>query len=91
MTKKELVETVADKLNITYESAENAVLVTMAAITVGLANSGTVVIPNFGTFTVRERKARAARNPRTGEKITVEAKNVVTFKAGKATLEAIAG
>lgn len=89
MTKKELVQTVAEKLKINYDSAENAVLVTMAAITVGLANTGSVTIPNFGTFSVRERPPRTARNPKTGEQIEVPAKKIVAFKAGKGTLNAI--
>ena len=89
MTKKELVGIVAEKLNITCESAENAVLTTMATITRGLAESGSVNIPNFGTFTVRERAARTGRNPNTGEKIMIEPKKQIVFKLGKVTVKAI--
>ena len=89
MTKKELVETVAEKLNITCESAENAVLTTMATITRGLAESGSVNIPNFGTFTVKERAARTGRNPNTGEKIMIGPKKQIVFKPGKETMKAI--
>ena len=89
MTKKELVDTVAEKLNISLESAENAVLTTMAAITVGLTGSGSVAIPGFGTFGVTERAARKGRNPKTGEQMDIPAKKVVVFKAGKGLKEAI--
>ena len=89
MTKKELVDTVAEKLNISLESAENAVLTTMAAITVGLTGSGSVAIPGFGTFSVTERAARKGRNPKTGEQMDIPAKKVVVFKAGKGLKEAI--
>ncbi len=89
MTKKELVDTVAEKLNISLESAENAVLTTMAAITVGLTGSGSVAIPGFGTFSVTERAARKGRNPKTGEQMDIPAKKVVVFKAGKGLREAI--
>jgi len=41
------------------------------------------VYPGFGTFSVRKRKARMGRNPRTGEKIKIKGRNAVTFKAGK--------
>ena len=89
MTKKELVDTVAEKLNISLESAENAVLTTMAAITVGLTGSGSVAFPGFGTFSVTERAARKGRNPKTGEQMDIPAKKVVVFKAGKGLKEAI--
>src|SRR5580658_257175 len=42
-----------------------------------------IELRNFGVFEVKRRKARKARNPRTGEKVDVEPKNVVTFKPGK--------
>ena len=91
MKKGELITTVAEKLNITRESAENAVLTTLAAITMGLTDSGTVVIPNFGTFTVKQRAERLGRNLRTGETITVPAQKVVVFKAGKLIMGLING
>jgi len=42
-----------------------------------------IELRNFGVFEVKQRKARKARNPRTGERVDVEPKNVVTFKPGK--------
>src|SRR3981081_4017219 len=42
-----------------------------------------IELRNFGVFEVKRRKARKARNPRTGERVDVEPKNVVTFKPGK--------
>ena len=89
MTKKELVDTVAEKLNISQKSAENAVMTTLAAISSGLSRGDGVAIPKFGTFSVRERQARKARNLRTGEEITVPAKKIIVFKAGKSLSEAI--
>ena len=89
MTKKELVDTVAEKLNISSKSAENAVMTTMAAITAGLSGSGIVTIPCFGTFSVAERAARKGRNLHTGEQIDIPAKKVVVFKPGKVLKEAI--
>lgn len=89
MTKKELVDTVAEKLNISSKSAENAVLTTMVAIMEGLSGSGIVTIPSFGTFSVAERAARKGRNPRTGEAVEIPAKKVVVFKPGKVLKETI--
>ena len=89
MTKKELVDTVAEKLNISQKSAENAVTITLAAIGSGLSRGDSVAIPKFGAFSVRERPERKARNPRTGEEITVPARKIIVFKAGKSLSEAI--
>ena len=89
MTKNELVNTVAEKMNISAESAENAVLTTLSTIIYGLVSTGSVTIPRFGTFSVKDRPARQYRNPRTGETITGAAKRVVTFKPGKGVKEAL--
>jgi|TARA_B100001059_G_C17765609_1_gene545392 integration host factor subunit beta len=48
-----------------------------------LSSNGRVEIRGFGTFSVRHRNARNGRNPRTGEKVVVPAKNVPMFKPGK--------
>jgi len=50
-------------------------------------NNERVIIRGLGTFTRKDRKARTARNPKTGETIQVEAKNVLHFKAAKSTVE----
>ncbi len=89
MTKKELVTMVANKLQITYDSAENAVVTTLGAITLGLKESGTVIIAGFGTFSVQERKAHMSRNPRTGEKFMAGPRKKVTFKAGKSVRDTV--
>ena len=89
MTRKELVDTVAEKLNIMSESAESAVLTTMETIAYGLASTGSVVIPNFGTFIVKERAARKGRVPRTGEEIMIPVKKLVKFKPCKVLKETV--
>ncbi len=89
MTRKELVDTVAEKLGITSESAEKAVLTTVASITYGLASSGSVALPGFGTFAVKELPARKGRNPNTGEPIDIPARKTVVFKPGKVVKEAL--
>jgi nucleoid DNA-binding protein len=52
-------------------------------ITQTLAREGRIELSNFGVFEVRQRKPRKARNPRTGERLKVPAKRVVTFKPGR--------
>src|SRR5262249_50743145 len=53
------------------------------AIVDTLIEVGRIELRNFGVFEVKMRKARKARNPRTGERVDVEPKKVVTFKPGK--------
>ena len=61
------------------EAAYDAVL---AALTEGLVQDGDVELRPFGSFRVRERKARQGRNPRTGKPLAIPAHNVVVFRAG---------
>lgn len=55
----------------------------------GLCQGGQLVLPGFGTFTVKERPARTCRNPRTGDKMVVPATNVVRFKPSTSFKSAI--
>ena len=56
-----------------------------------LAKEGRVELRNFGVFEVRRRGPRRSRNPRTGEKVFVPEKYVVTFKPGQSMLERVQG
>lgn len=84
MKKVELVEAVATKAGLTKADATRAIDATFETITCALKNGDKVPLIGFGTFGVSERAERTARNPRTGETITIPAKKVVNFKAGTA-------
>jgi len=81
MNKARLIEAVAKKVNLSKKDATNAVNATIEAIKKNVKKGVTLV--GFGTFKTVKRKARTGRNPQTGEKIRIGAKNVVKFKAGK--------
>ena len=83
MTKKEIVKQIADRAQLTQLKTKEIVQWTFDAIVDTLIQDGRIELRNFGVFEVKRRKPRKARNPRTGEKVDVEAKNVVTFKPGK--------
>jgi integration host factor subunit beta len=83
MTKKEIVKQISDDLDLTQLKVKDIVQKTFDAIVETLLEEGRIELRNFGVFEVKRRKARKARNPRTGEKVNVEPKNVVTFKPGK--------
>jgi len=86
MTKREIVRSVAEKLNLTQLQTKKIVQNVFDCLAETLVTEGRVELRNFGVFEVRKRAARKARNPRTGEKVLVKEKHVVVFKSGK-TLE----
>src|SRR5271166_2343335 len=83
VNKKEIVKQISEKLGLTQLKTKEIVQKTFDAIIETLLAEGRIELRNFGVFEVKQRKARKARNPRTGEKVDVEPKNVVTFKPGK--------
>src|SRR5947207_9327884 len=91
VTKKEIVRQLCDKANkekllkgsLTQLATKEIVQWTFDAIIETLVSDGRIELRNFGVFEVKQRKPRKARNPRTGARVDVEAKNVVTFQPGK--------
>lgn len=85
VTKKEIVKAISDELGLTQLKTKEIVQKTFEAIIETLVKdpSHRIELRNFGVFEVKKRAARKARNPRTGEKVEVPAKYVVTFKPGK--------
>jgi len=84
VTKGELVESVAKATDMSKAQSDEAVNAMLDAIGKGLRRDEEVRLVGFGTFSVRERKARNGRNPQTGERIRIEASKTVNFKPGKA-------
>lgn len=89
VTKKELTELVAKKANLTNKAAKEAVKVFLNAIRDSLKRGEKVVLTGFGTFSLRARKARKGRNPKTGETITIPARNAPGFTPGKSLKKAV--
>ena len=89
MNKGELIDNVASEIGITKKEAKKAVECVFETITDCLAKGDAVRLAGFGTFGARQRAARMARNPRTGEKIQVKAMSVPFFKAGKELKEKV--
>lgn len=85
MTKADLVEQVADAIGpgVTKKDCALVVDAFLNAVKRALGNGENIEIRGFGTFKVRKRKSRMARNPRTGEPVKVPARYVPVFKASK--------
>lgn len=89
MNKAELIDAVAQASSISKTDATNAVDAVFDSITGALTRNEQVTLVRFGTFSVRNRAARAGRNPQTGETIQIKASRVPGFKAGKALKDAV--
>src|SRR5947209_15966151 len=83
VTKKEIVKKISEEIGLTQLKTKDIVQRTLDAIIDTLVTEGRIELRNFGVFEVKKRAPRKARNPRTGDKVFVPAKNVVTFKPGK--------
>jgi integration host factor subunit beta len=83
VTKKEIVKAISEEIGLTQLKTKEIVQKTFDAIVETLVREGRIELRNFGVFEVKKRAARKARNPRTGEKVDVAEKFVVTFKPGK--------
>jgi nucleoid DNA-binding protein len=89
LTKKDLIELVAKKGNLTNKAARESVAAFLNGIRDSLKRGEKVVITGFGTFSVRKRAARPGRNPKTGEKITIQARKAPGFTPGKTLKKAV--
>src|SRR5947209_10373369 len=83
VTKQEIVKQISDRIGLTQLKTKEIVQRTFNAIVDTLLDVGRIELRNFGVFEVKQRKARKARNPRTGDRVDVPPKFVVTFKPGK--------
>lgn len=83
MTKRDLIELVAKKANLTNKASRESVDAFLQAIRDSLKRGEKVVITGFGTFSVRKRAAKKGRNPKTGEQITISAHKSPGFTPGK--------
>ena len=89
MNKKELVDVVAAKTGFLKKDVMLVIDETFNSVKETMSKGDKVAVSGFGSFLVKERKARVARNPKTGESIDVPAKNAPVFKASSALKEAV--
>ena len=90
MTKKSIVQSIAEQLDLPQMETKEIVQKTLDAIIDILVAEGRVELRNFGVFEVRKRNPRQARNPRTGDKVMVGERFTVKFKPGQAVEERVA-
>jgi len=89
ITKKDLAELVASKVECTKKEANEVVNAIFDEITAVIKKGDVADISGFGKFVLKERKARTGINPATGEKISISAAKAPGFRAAKALKEAV--
>ena len=82
MTKKEIAKAIAEEVGVNGAMALEIVQRVFDGIIEVLVSEGRIELRNFGVFVVRKRRARQARNPKTGERVSVPERQVVAFKPG---------
>ncbi|OGW81010.1 MAG: DNA-binding protein [Omnitrophica bacterium RIFCSPLOWO2_12_FULL_44_17] len=82
MNKQELISKIAKDMEVSKSKANDMLNCTVEAIKGALKKGQRVQLIGFGTFLVRQRKARMGRNPKTGETIQIKARKVPAFSAG---------
>lgn len=91
MNKQQLIDHVADRAGLSKKDASEAVAAVLGGIQDTLSNGDSVTLTGFGTFEVRERKAREGVKPGTTEKIQIPASKAPAFKAGKTLKDSVKG
>ncbi len=89
MTKVELIDKVAEGLGLPKREIEKMLDKLISTIQNALKEGKKVSVAGLGTFVVKEKKARLARNPKTGESVQVPAKRAPKFRPGKELKEIV--
>ncbi len=94
LTKADMAESLFNELGLNKNEARELVELFFEELVASLAVGKQVKLSGFGNFDLRDKKERPGRNPKTGEKVTIPARRVVTFRPGqklKARVETYAG
>lgn len=83
MNKSQLIEKLAERAHLSLGDAEEVIAIIYRKMRDTLVSGGRIEIRGFGSFVVKDYRAREGRNPKTGEKIPVAAKKLPFFKVGK--------
>jgi len=89
MNKSELIEALAERINMPIREAGSITNILIDTMTEALANGESIEIRGFGSFVVKEYGSYTGRNPKTGQKIKVSPKKLPFFKVGKELRERV--
>ena len=83
LTKKDLINSIYMQIGYSKQISENLIDELFRLIEINLKREGKIKISNFGTFTIKKKKQRIGRNPKTKEEKIISSRNVITFKPSK--------
>ena len=83
LTKKDLVNLVYMQLGFSKQISENLIEDFLSTIVTNIINEKKLKLSKFGTFSIRQKKSRIGRNPKTKEKKVISSRDVVLFKPSK--------
>ena len=89
MTKADLIDELSNVSNLTKKESETIITIIFDNITEALAKGEKVELRGFGSFRIRQRRARRGRNPKTGAIVAVPARRIPFFKVGKQLRERV--
>ncbi len=89
MTKIDMTQKVNSKLGFSKKDSARIVEAIFDVMKEGLAHGEKIKISGFGSFVMKEKKARKGRNPQTGDEIEISARRVITFKPSQVLREAL--
>lgn len=89
LTRKELAESIAERLGFSQSSCAEIVDSVLATMKQELLTGGSIKLVHFGTFSLRNKSPRNGRNPRTGDAITIKKRQTVSFRPSKQLREQI--
>ena len=81
MTKSDIIESIYDEVGFSKRESADIVETFLDIIKETLENGENIKLSGFGSFNIRDKRARRGRNPQTGESITITPRRVLTFKA----------
>jgi integration host factor subunit alpha len=91
MTRAEISKAVNRNTDLSPNDADIMVTAVFDLIKVSLEQGENIKLPGFGSFTVRDKRQRDGRNPKTGEAMPITARKVVTFKASHLLRDRVSG
>ena len=89
ISRSDIIETLANKFHLEHKTSEKAIKSILKRMVTSLSSGNRIEIRKFGSFEIRERAGRLARNPKTGEKVSIPAQYSVHFKPGQPLREKI--
>ena len=89
LTRAEISDCIASRLNLSRRRARELLEETLEEMSKGLEREGQLKLSSFGSFSIRKKKNRIGRNPKTGQEVMIEPRQVISFRASLSLKELV--